>query len=176
MKRIAGFTLYELVITVMLLAVLASLAFPGFSALLARQKQRVEINTLFGAIHLARKESILKRRVVSICPTADFLQCGARSDWSHGWLMFENVDRDSPPSVDAGETILRRHRVADSISIDANRSGFTLRATFLRATNGTIVVCDSQDRVRPKALVVSYTGRPRVADHRTNGDPYSCAE
>ena len=171
-----GFTLYELVLTILLVGLLLGIALPSFSALHARNLQRIEINTLFGAIHLARKESIVKRRVISICPSVDFLHCGNRADWSSGWIMFENRDRDSPPVVDAGEPILKRHKVSANVDIHANRRAFTLRATFLRATNGTFVVCDAADRILPKALVVSYTGRPRVADHKTNGELYSCAE
>lgn len=171
-----GFTLYELLMTLLLVALLAGLAMPSFSSVLARQRQRVEIDALFHALHLARKESIMRRKVVSLCPSADQKTCSPGRDWSSGWLMFENKDRDSPPRVDAGEPILKSHVVGEQIRVSANRSGFTLRATFLRATNGTFVVCDSQSRILPKALVVSYTGRPRVADHTTKGDLYSCAD
>ena len=158
-----------------LVAILAGIAIPSFSAMLARQRKHIEINALFHAIHLARKESIMRRKVVSICPSIDGENCDAGRDWSTGWIAFENGDRDSPPSVDPGETVLLRHFVADDVQIQANRSGFTLRATFLRATNGTLVFCDQMRRIAPRALVVSYTGRPRVATERPNGDLYSCA-
>lgn len=175
-RRAEGYTLYEIVVTLALVTVAVSAAIPLFDKVLARNLQRIELNTLFSAVHLARKESILKRSVVSICPTLDYQQCAARGEWSNGWLMFENADRDSPPVVDPGEDILKRHQVAENIIISANRRAFTLRATFLRATNGTFVVCDRADRITPKALVVSYTGRPRVADHTTRGELYSCAD
>lgn len=175
-RKTQGFTLYELLITLTLIVVSLSIALPHFDALTARNRQRVEINALFGAIHLARKESILKRRVVSVCPTVDFMQCGLRQDWSHGWLVFVNSDRDSPPRIDPGEAIVQRHQVSENIELSVNRRAFTLRATFLRATNGTFVVCDRSGRINPKALVVSYTGRPRVADHTTRGELYSCAD
>lgn len=175
-RRTRGFTLYELLITMLLVAILASVAIPAFSATLARQRQRVEIDALFHAFHLARKESIMRRKVVSLCPSLDGQSCAASNDWSDGWLMFENADRDSPPRIDAGEPVLTRHRAGDGIRISANRKGFTLRATFLRATNGTFVFCDIADRIPPKALVVSYTGRPRVATRKTGGDPYLCAD
>lgn len=174
--QIRGYTIYEILISLTLIIVIVGISLPLLDKTAARNHQRVELNTLFRAIHLARKESILKRRVVSICPTVDFRQCGSSDDWSFGWIMFENTDRDSPPRVDAGENILKRHQVAENIDISANRRAFTLRATFLRATNGTFVVCDRADRVSPKALVVSYTGRPRVADHTTKGELYSCAD
>ncbi len=177
MKRQSqGFTLFELMITVMLVAILAGIAIPSFAASIARQRQRVEIDALFHAIHLARKESIMRRKVVSLCPSLDGDACADSRDWSGGWLMFENKDRDSPPRIDAGEPVLIRHKVGDNMIISANRKGFTLRATFLRATNGTFVFCDPQNRISPVALVVSYTGRPRVARHKTNRDLYSCAD
>jgi type IV fimbrial biogenesis protein FimT len=72
--------------------------------------------------------------------------------------------------------VLQVHQTSPQIRILANRRGFTLRATFLRATNGTFVVCDRQSRISPKALIVSYTGRPRVAFERSDGSPYTCAQ
>ena len=175
-RQSGGYSLYELLITTSLISLLLLAGIPSFSALEARQLQSIEINALFHAIHLARKESIMRRRVVSVCPSLDGQSCGDREDWSSGWIMFENKDRDSPPRVDAGEPVLQQHSVASQVRIDANRRAFTLRATILRATNGTLVVCDRQQRVPPKALVISYTGRPRVAFLRTNRQAYSCAD
>ena len=171
-----GFTLFELLITILLVAIISGLAVPSLAGSLARQRQTVEINALFHAIHLARKESIMRRKVVSLCPSLDGLECTPGRDWSAGWLMFENKDSDSPPRIDDGEPVLAGHRAGEHVRISANRKGFTLRATFLRATNGTFVFCDPKQRITPKALVVSYTGRPRVARHTSNGELYSCAD
>lgn len=174
--RHCGYSLYELLLTTTLIALLLLAGFPTFSALTARQLQSIEINALFHAIHLARKESIMRRHVVSICPSPDGQNCAQSTDWSAGWIMFENKDRDTPPQVDAGEPVLQWHRVADQVTVQANRRAFTLRSTVLRATNGTLVVCDRRNRVPAKALVVSYTGRPRVAFKKTDGKPYTCAD
>lgn len=176
MQTIRGFTLYELLMTLVLVGIVLATGLPAFSGTMARQRQAIEINALFHAIHLARKESIMRRKVVSLCPSEDGQSCAPGKDWSAGWIMFENSDRDSPPYVDPGERLLRSHKVSDDIRIRANRRGFTLRATFLRATNGTFIVCDRQDRTPGKGLVVSYTGRPRVAFERPDGTPYTCAE
>ena len=173
-QRIRGVTLYELLMTLALVGIVAASGLPAFDRMLARNRQTIEINALFHALHLARKESIMRRKVVSLCPSLDGRQCA--TDWSTGWIMFENSDRDSPPQVDEGEFVLRAHRVSGEVQIDANRRGFTLRATFLRATNGTFVVCDRRRRIPPKGLIVSYTGRPRVAFARPNGAPYTCAD
>ncbi len=171
-----GFTLYELLLTLALMAILAGAAVPAFGVYIAKGRQAVEINALFHAVHRARKASIMRRKVVSICPTRNGLQCGSITDWSTGWLLFENTDADSPPRVDDGEPVLASHLVDDAVAIEANRRGFTLRATVKRATNGTLVVCDRTGRAAPRALVVSYTGRPRMARERPNGTPYVCPE
>lgn len=171
-----GYTLYELLMTLTLVALIVGLGLPAFGSMLARSKMRVEVNALFHAIHLARKESIMRKRVVSLCPSRDGLNCEPGRDWSTGWLMFENSDRDEPPQRDASEPVLQAHVVHRDVRIVANRRGFTLRATQKRATNGTFVVCDGADRASPVALVVSYTGRPRTTDTDSRGRPYSCAD
>ena len=62
-RRIRGYSLYELLMTLTLIArsswVWACRLSPG---LIARNRQHVEINALFHAIHLARKESIVRHR------------------------------------------------------------------------------------------------------------------
>ena len=172
----SGYSIYELLLTLLLVSILATLGLPAFSAMLVKSRQTAEINALFHAIHLARKESIRRREVMTVCASADGQSCSPARDWAAGWILFNNADRDSPPQVDPGESVVLTHRVTETIEVVANRRAFTLRATFRRATNGTLVVCDRHARVPAKALVVSYTGRPRVATERVDGTPFSCAD
>lgn len=168
-----GFTLYELLLTLLLLAVLTSVGLPSFEIILAKSRQSVEINALFHAFHQARKESIMRRRTVTLCPSEDGLGCTGSSNWSAGWIM----SRDTDPLPDtAGTPVILAHRVREGVRVTANRSAFTLRATVRRSTNGTIIVCDVRGRIRPRALIISYTGRPRVVRERPDGTPYSCAD
>ena len=169
-----GFGLLELVVTIVIVATLLVLALPSFSRTLARSRQTAELNALFHAFYLARKESVRRQRLVSLCPVADSASCSEGADWSRGWLLFENTDRDEPPERDTGEPVILVHRTSGEMQISANRRGFTSRGIRKRATNGTFVVCDAENRIPAKALVVSYTGRPRVASSHRNGEPYSC--
>ena len=171
-----GFSLYELLVTISIASTILAIGVPSFSSVTARNRLHVEINALFHAIHVARKESIMRRQVVSICPSSDGMQCRSGRDWSTGWIMFSNYDNDSPPQVDPDEPVLQVHRVSTAVKLTANRRAFTLRATVKRATNGTFVACDLNSRVPARALVISYTGRPRVALRNTRGQPYTCAD
>lgn len=171
-----GYSLYELLMTLVLIALVLTLGLPSFGTLAADQRLRTETDRLFHAVHLARKSSVVRRRVVSLCPSADGAWCSADGDWSAGWLMFVNTDRDSPPERDAAEAVLMAHEVGNQVRLHANRRGFTFRSTELRATNGSIVVCDRSGRAAARALVVSYTGRPRVARTRRDGSEYACPD
>jgi type IV fimbrial biogenesis protein FimT len=171
-----GFTLFELLMTVALAAIILTIGLPSFSNTLARNRQNIEINALFHAIHLAREESIRRREVMTVCASSDQRTCSGGLDWSAGWILFNNTDRDSPPQVDPGEAVVMAHRVDASVRVSANRRAFTFRATYRRATNGTLVFCERNDRIPARALVVSYTGRPRVAATTPNGTPHSCAD
>ncbi len=176
MNRQSAFSLLELVLTVAVAAIVIALAIPTFGDTLAKQRQRAEIDALFRAVHHAKKASVVRNQVVTLCATRDGEQCANSADWSNGWMMFENSDRDSPPMRDPGEPKLRYQAVHSDIEISSNRRNYTLRSTQRRATNGTLVVCDRTGRVPPRALVVSFTGRPRVASENTRGRPYRCPD
>lgn len=174
-KRQTGFSLYELLMTMGLVGVVLTLGVPSFGSILANQRLSVEVNGLFHAIHLARKESVVRRRVMTICPTLDGEVCEPQTDYSVGWMLFVNIDRDSPASRDDDEPVIKWVQPDSRIRIAANRKSFSLRSTELRATNGTLVFCDREGRGKARALVVSYTGRPRVAYEDRHGRPYQCA-
>lgn len=171
-----GYSLYELVMTLGLAGLLLTVGLPSFGNIAANNRLGTEVNALFHDIHLARKDSIVRRRVVTICPSTDGQTCAAGMDWSTGWMTFVNIDRDWPAVRDANEPILRWMQVNPANRISANRRSFSLRSTDLRATNGTLVFCDRSGRATPRALVVSYTGRPRVAYKDRRGNPYKCAD
>ena len=175
-ERARGFSLYELLVTLAVAVLVLTLGLPSFGGLVADKRLRAETDALLHAIHLARKVSIARRRVVSLCPSPDGSTCVPGTDWSAGWILFVNRDRDDPPLRDPGEWLLAARRVDPRVRIVANRRGFTLRATELRATNGTLVVCDRSGRAETRALVVSYTGRPRVAREDGRGQPYACPD
>lgn len=174
--RSRGYSLYELIMTLGLFAVIVSLGIPSFGAIVANHRVRVEVDKLFHAIHHARKESIVRRRVMTVCPTADGVTCDPDGDWSAGWMIFVNIDRDWPAIREPNEPVVKWIRVQPENRVVANRNSFSLRSTELRATNGTLIFCDRAGRATPRALVISYTGRPRIAYEDRRGRPYACPD
>ena len=169
-----GYSLSELIMTLGLSGVVLTLGIPSFGAIVANHRLRTEVDHFFHAIHRARMTSIYQRKVVTLCPSRDGEFCDETTDWSDGWIMFQNDSRRRSHIRDASEPILRRHRPYSRHQLTANRRTFSLRSTELRATNGTVLFCDESGKARPRALVISYTGRPRVAYADRSGRPYVC--
>lgn len=172
----AGYSLYELVMTIGIAAVVLSLGVPALGGLIADQRLRVDVAALFHAMHLARQESVFRRRAVTLCPSRDGRNCDKSSDWSDGWILFVNRDRDSPARRDPDEPVLRQYSPDSHNRIVANRLSFTFRTTALRATNGTVIFCDRSRRAASRAIVVSHTGRPRVSRFDRDGNPHECRD
>ncbi len=116
-----GFSLYELLMTMTLVALVLTLGIPSFGSIVANHRLKVEVNALFHAVHLARKGSIVRRRAVTLCPSYDGLICEPNFDWSMGWMMFVNTDRDYPVARDVDEAILSHHPVDQDGRIMSNR-------------------------------------------------------
>lgn len=171
-----GFSLMELMLTILVASIILSLGLPSLSKSVAKSRQRAEVNALFHGVYLARKEAIRRRQLVSMCPSPDGVTCRPGSDWSAGWILFENSDRDAPPVRDPSEPLILSHSANPELVLRSNRHGYTSRGVRRRATNGTIVVCDRAGRIPPRALVISYTGRPRIAARNTHGEIYECAD
>ena len=70
-SSIRGYSLYELLMTMTLAALVLTLGVPSFGNIVANHRLKVEVDALFHAVHLARKSSIVRRRVVTLCPTAN---------------------------------------------------------------------------------------------------------
>ena len=174
--RTGGYSLYELLITVGIAALVLSLGVPSLGKMLAEHRLKIEVDAIFHAVHLARKESIVRRREVTLCPSRDGRNCSGGFDWSAGWIVFVNLDRDAPATRDAEEPLLRRISVNLHNQVTANRRNFSFRTTALRATNGTFLFCDKARRASLRALIVSYTGRPRVSRIDRNGKTYICPD
>jgi type IV fimbrial biogenesis protein FimT len=160
-----GITLIELLITLSVLAILASASLPAFSNLRHTVRMDNSVNALVHSFHLARQISRTKGIHVTICGFgAD--GCDENGSWAKGWLIFENLDADDPPKIDTGETLLSVHETDNRPNLTSNRSGYTLRPFGRRSTNGTFILCDPRGPDKARSVVISYTGKPRITTDR----------
>ena len=170
-----GFTLLELMFTVAIASVLLGLAVPAFNGLWLDSQRTVAVNALVHGIFLARTNASLRGRTVAICASHDGQSCAEiGADWQVGWMVFENLDRDSPPTRDEGEPVLAVQAAWPGGSIVSNRRSYSFRPHYHGVINGTLVFCDRRGSTQARAIVINNAGRPRVTTRDSDNRPLRC--
>ena len=175
MRRPRGFTLWELLCTLGIAGVALATGAPAFRTFVLDARLTADVNDWILSVQLARSEAMKRGRPVIVCKTDDTRRCGA-ADLAQdaGWMVYVNLDDEYPPQRSATEPLLYMHDRTISGTVTSNRSYYEFR-TDRRSTNGTIVLCDERGPAAARAVIVSYTGRPRVDRVDANGRPLRCA-
>ena len=175
MCRTAGTTLVELLTALTVVAVLATVAVPSLHTFHLNARRAAVVNEFLHSLFLARSEAIKRAQIVSVCPSSDGRSCApGAGDWTRGWIVFANRDRDDPPERDAGEHLIVRSEGWPGGSITSNRRAYSFRPITQGVVNGTIVFCDARGSAHARAIIISHTGRPRVAQRDAAGKPLRC--
>jgi len=174
MDRHTGFTLADLVISIGLLSLLSVTAVPAFTGLLLEARMTHQVNGLVHGVHLAKQAAHLRLAEIALCKSPDGRRCKHDQSWHDGWLLFVNTDGNFPPDVAADEPRLAAGGAWTGGTIAANRDYFVFRPAAIRSTNGTFVFCDRRGADAARALIVSYTGRPRTTRRAPDGRSLPC--
>lgn len=157
--RLAGLTLLELLLTVAVGAVLLTLGVPGFRHLILEARMTAAVNTMVHDLHLARQVANLRGETVTLCPAATTGGCPKSGAWRDGWAVIAPALAGTPNRF---QLLAVRDRPT-GVEVHSNRRAYAFRPATRRDTNGTIGFCDSRGPAAVRAVVVSPTGRPRLA-------------
>jgi type IV fimbrial biogenesis protein FimT len=162
-----GFSLVELMVTVAIATILASLAVPSFRTTLVGQTVESTADTLVSDIRFARSEAIKRTNRVTICGSSTGTSCYGANAWHNGWIVF--VDDDGDGVVDTGDVVLRVQSAVTGISsiaaTDGNaRSHFVFQATgwSQSASQSFFVTPTAGSGVAARLVCVSNKGRAAI--------------
>jgi type IV fimbrial biogenesis protein FimT len=160
-----GFTAIELLITLAIAGVLISLAVPGFAALARSFGLSVAANELLSALHTARSAALIRGLPVAVCLTADDSTCVTTAgEAAKGWLGFgpDAGTAAVPRRAVAGEVLSRFH-LPGRFTVRGSRPAVTFWPVARAGSTGTFDLCEAGAPGAGRSIVVSQTGRPRVA-------------
>ncbi|MHA3893512.1 GspH/FimT family pseudopilin [Acinetobacter sp. GXMZU3951] len=88
MKTVRAFTLVELMVTIAVLAILATLAAPNLSSVLNNSKVKTSTGDIFNFLQQARTEAVRLGKTVTICGSSDGTTClsANKTNWSTGLI------------------------------------------------------------------------------------------
>lgn len=182
----SGFTLLELMITLLLLSILLVLSMPEFNTLMERQKAELAIRKLATTIELAKSSAIASGTMVTLCRSSDGLKCGGK--WQDGVLVFTDANGDREINQqDQLQRYITFPFMKGELKWRAFQNRQYLQITslgFTRYQNGNFTYCpEDLNPIFASQLIINRTGRVRFAVDSDNdgvkedsqGRPIACS-
>ena len=152
-ERQRGFTLFELLVTMSVGAILMALAVPSFTTFLQNDREMTKMASLAISLNIARSEAIKSDLPggVLACASTDNATCNA-TNWATGWIVVSSAG-GAPvtvvPPLSAGSTLTEASGLT-SITFNSN-GGVAAPAIFK--------LCDSRGPTKARDVEVNVIGR-----------------
>lgn len=160
-----GFTLTELLITLMVAGVLLAAGAPAMGSLIARTRNAGAEAAVADTLRHARGAAVMRNVRVLVCPSSDGRRCDGSGDWRHGWTVAPDADRDGQP--DSGRPIIAVQDAMPGgtrVITTAGRAKLTFQPTgSAGGSNVTFTICHLRERTG-RSVVVANSGRVRITD------------
>lgn len=172
MKKLKGFTLIELMVTVLIGVILLTIAAPSFMSTIERNRVTTQTNEFVTTFNLARLEAIKRGSPVSVCVSTDGASCAATGNWAGGWMIFSDrngngvVDGTNCGPAAADDCVLRVWGALSNTNVDILNQIVTYnpdgRQTGVAFTLGIQSAhCTGNQRSQ---IVINVTGRPEATE------------
>ena len=146
----------------------------GIVGIIQNHATTAQINSLVADLAFVRITAINTRATVTLCVSDDGESCSNTASWSSGWIIFTDENRNR--QVDGDDRLLRvQGRLAAGTSLQYG-SGYyrylMYNASGMVFPGATFTFCGANDYRR--AIVVYWTGRPRISHQGAGGRDLTC--
>jgi type IV fimbrial biogenesis protein FimT len=172
-KKNTGFTLIELMVTMVVGAVLMAVGVPSVRTFLRNAELTSASNNLIAAVNAARGEAMKRGSNAMVIPKPGI-------GWNSGWVVFIDQNRNGQYDAAADITIFEQSLPADTslavsgsaayLLFDASGYAKTTAGGF-GATTMTIKRTDVTDFAQIRRIKVAQTGRVRGCKPAGASDP-----
>ena len=167
MKKQHGFTLVELLITLVLAAILTTVAVPSFNTTIKNNRLVTQTNLLIASFNLARSEAVKRAQAVNVCASnAAQTACSGGTDWSQGWVVW--ADQDASNTLNNNNEIIKvSEALPTNTTLTANNSQvqYTAQGALnVGGANPSFTVCDDRSGETGRRILVRNTGRANLSN------------
>jgi type IV fimbrial biogenesis protein FimT len=171
-----GFTLIEMLIALVVLAVLIVVSAPAFRELIANNRMLSQVYAMRAALNSARSEALAQRTNVTFCRSDNGNTCSG--EWKDGYIAFTDLNGDGtvddPNDPDGDQIFVAKVLDADYLDVikysnAQNRVRFNSRG-YARNFEGTFTICDYREEPEARGIIVTAGGVVRAAVEDPN-DP-----
>lgn len=159
-----GFTLLEIMMVLVIVALLMSVAVPSFEGFIERSRITNEVNRLVNNLNYARSTAVSQAQVITLASNDD-------SDWSSGWQIYAtNTVTVGGVAFVAADTLLKDiNGSAARLTVNSNAAGtpfISFRPNGMLNENGNVIiaVCDDGDDQQGRSITINLVGRVTVAN------------
>ena len=159
--RTEGFTLIELMVTLVVMTILIVVAVPSLTPLFAQARADSSIRKIQQSIQLARNHAVAYGYRVTVCPIS---AQGCSEDWQNNITVFSDSGQSN--LIDGNDKIIYQIGPFNNKDyVGYNRTAIRFLPDGLASgTNGTLSYCpDTNDSSESKAIIVSQSGRIRFS-------------
>ncbi|MDF3193915.1 GspH/FimT family pseudopilin [Pseudomonas sp. 1928-m] len=166
MKKLCGYSLAELLITLSILSITASITIPALKQLLEGQRKTQALNQMLGTLGYTRSAAVFSGLNTSLC--AGQADCTGSPTWAKRLIIFHDVNANG--RLEPDELVLREETLPD----DYNWHWASFRKLphvileadgTSRAANGTLTLCKAGQPQRQ--IVINLAGRVRYQSPTT---------
>lgn len=147
-----GFSLVELLVALVVMAVLAAIAMPAFDNYILKSRLSTYASSYFASTQLARSEALKRNVPVTLCKSSNGSSCTTLGGWEQGWIVL------------SGSTVIRRQAaLPGGYLFSSSVNSLTFQPTGFGSTQATLTACRSAPLGGEERVVtVSATGRTVV--------------
>ena len=136
MRRMRGFTLIELIVTMVIMAIVSVIAVPNMTSMIVGHRAKALGEDVVNLINLARSEAVKRGGRVVLCASSDGASC--TGGWTEGMIVVvDGATQDNSLGVTAMDVIARQDPLADSARLTVLQGGSGVG--FVRFTSSGLV-------------------------------------